>query len=373
LRVLFTHQIFVVVHILILNWNNAADTLACLQSLRGQTLREFRVLVLDNGSEAADRQQLKRDFPTDARFRLLTSPDNLGFTRGVNHLLREHILPGDDEFVVLLNNDTEAEPQWLEQLLAQAHRTGADMVASCMINYFARDRMDNAGHFVLNTGEILPLGHDEPVDDHQQARTNAGACAGAALYRVDMLRHIGLFDPFFHTGYEDAELGLRALLCGYDCQYAPQAVVYHKISRSINKIRDFQYTLKIQVDVFYSVLKCWPWPNLVLNLPFFAFKVFGITIMNLVFGRWKFMRVLWTALYRVLIRDRQAILRARRHFFAQAKPTLPGGMPKAKLRFIPQGLPWYAFQQKLTFFLWFDLRRFYKYIWKREKMVFEKY
>jgi GT2 family glycosyltransferase len=231
------------------------------------------------------------------------------------------------------------------------------MVASRMINFFDRQHMDNAGHFVLNTGEILPLGHDDPVTEHDRARTNAGACAGAALYRVELFRQLGLFDTFFRTGYEDAEFGLRALLCGYDCRYAPEAIVYHKISRSINKIRDFQYTLKIQVDVFYTVLKCWPTVNLIINAPFFFFKIGTITIMNLVFGRWKFMRVLWTALYVVLIKDRTTITRSRGTFFAKAKPSFS----------------WYAFQQKLTFFLWFDIRRFYKYVWKREKMVFERF
>jgi len=317
----------------------------------------YEVYVLDNGSETHDLEALRTGFPADERFELLTSPTNLGFTRGVNHLLETIVLPKEYEYVALLNNDTEVDPQWLAALLAEAKKSAAGMVASRMINFFDREHMDNAGHFVLNTGEILPLGHDDPITDHNQPYSNAGACAGAALYRVELFRTLGLFDTFFRTGYEDAEFGLRALLCGYECRYAPEAIVYHKISRSINKIRDFQYTLKIQVDVFYTVLKCWPTVNLIINGPFFLFKVFTITLMNLVFGRWKFMRVLWTALYQVLIRDRETISKARQAFFAEAKPTIP----------------WYAFQQKLTFFLWFDIRRFYKYVWKREKMVFERF
>jgi GT2 family glycosyltransferase len=343
--------------ILILNWNNAADTLACLQSLQRMEGGGYEVYVLDNGSESEDRSALREGFPQDERYNLLTSPTNLGFTRGVNHLLETVVLPGDYEYVALLNNDTEVAPRWLPALLAEARKTKAGMVASRMINFFDREHMDNAGHFLLNTGEILPLGHDDPIADHDQPRANAGACAGAALYKVELFRELGLFDTFFRTGYEDAEFGIRATLCGYACRYAPDAIVYHKISRSINKIRDFQYTLKIQVDVFYTVLKCWPAVNLIINAPFFLFKIFVITLMNLVFGRWKFMRVLWTALYQVLIRDRATIAQARRTFLAKANPTLS----------------WYAFQQKMIFFLWFDIRRFYKYVWKREKMVFEKY
>jgi len=343
--------------ILILNWNNAADTLACLHSLQRMQGVDYEVYVLDNGSEGEDLNALRAGFPTDNRFELLTSPENLGFTRGVNQLLETMVLPKDYEYVALLNNDTEVDPHWLPSLLAEARKTQAGMVASRMINFFDREHMDNAGHFTLNTGEILPLGHDDPIGEHDQPRTNAGACAGAALYRVELFRQLGLFDTFFRTGYEDAEFGLRALLCGYECWYAPEAIVYHKISRSINKIRDFQYTLKIQVDVFYTVLKCWPTVNLIINAPFYFFKVLVITLMNLVFGRWKFMRVLWTALYQVLVKDRASIAQARQAYFAKADPTIP----------------WYAFQQKLTFFLWFDIRRFYKYVWKREKMVFERF
>lgn len=341
--------------ILVINWNNAADTLACLQSLRKLQDVPFRVWVLDNGSDWGDLRTLQNGFPTDDRFQLLTSPTNLGFTRGANFLLQEHVLPANYPFVALLNNDTIVDPQWLSQLLATAHQTGADMVASCMINFYEPARMDNAGHFLLNTGEILPLGHDEPVDQYRTPREIHGACAGAALYRVDMLRNIGLFDPFFHTGYEDAELGLRAILCGYRSYYAPTARVYHKISRSINKIRDFQYTLKIQMDVFYTTLKLWPAANLWLNLPFFLIKFVFITGMNLFFFRWKYMRVLYTAIWRILFRERQQIRSARQLF-----------QPHRQLS------AW-AFQQKLVFFLAFDVQRFYKYIWKREKMVFEKY
>lgn len=345
------------VYILILNWNNAPDTSDCLKSLQLQTEGDFNVLVLDNGSEPSDLADLQTRFPADERFRLVASSENLGFARGVNYLLQEYVLNSYCEFVALLNNDATVNPQWLEQLLAKARESDAGMVASCMVNFFDRSRMDNAGHIVLNTGEVLPLGQDEPVADLQQSLSNVGACAGAALYRTDMLRRIGLFDPFFFTGYEDAELGVRAVLTGYTTVYAPKAIAYHKISRSINKVRDFNYTLKVQVDAFYTVLKLWPWPNLLLNAPFFILKVGLVSVMNLLFGRWAYMRMLWMGLYRILIKERSIVLRSRRAFYAQTRP----------------GLTWYEFQQKLTFFLSYDLQRFYKYIWKREKAASEKY
>ncbi len=331
--------------------------MACLDSLGGQTYGAFHCLVLDNGSELADYEQLRAVFPADDRFELLRSEMNLGFTGGCNHLFEERILPNAAlDWVVLLNNDTEVEPDWLEQLLLAARDQQAGLVASKMVHFFDRSVLDNAGHLMLNTGEILPRGAEEPVGTYDQHGLCMGPCGGAALIAVPLLRVLGTFDTFFKTGYEDAEFGLRAFLCGHDTVYAPRAVVYHKISRSINKIRDYQYTLKIQVDVFYTALKLLPWPVLLLNFPFWVFKTIMVTGLNLLFGRWKFLRVYWHALWVVLFEKQEDIRRARSAFFKRH-----------------QVRPWWEVQGRLTFFIWLDIRRFFKYFVRREKMVFEKY
>ncbi len=60
-----------------------------------------------------------------------------------------------------------------------------------------------------------------------------GACAGAALYRTQMLNDIGLFDEDFFLVYEDVDLSFRAQLRDYKCIYVPDAVVYHQAGSSI--------------------------------------------------------------------------------------------------------------------------------------------
>jgi GT2 family glycosyltransferase len=111
--------------------------------------------------------------------------------------------------LVLLNNDTVVAEDWLDQLVSFAERTQADLVSSKMVQYYDRQLMDNAGHYLLPTGEILPIGFGKSIDRYGRSFKNRGPCAGAGLYRWDMLRQIGLFDDYFSTGYEDAELGLR--------------------------------------------------------------------------------------------------------------------------------------------------------------------
>ena len=76
-------------------------------------------------------------------------------------------------------------------------------------------------------------GRGEPVDKFDNEEWVFGACAGAALYRTEMFRDIGLFDEDFFILCEDVDLSFRAQLKGYRCRYTPEAVVYHQGSGSI--------------------------------------------------------------------------------------------------------------------------------------------
>ena len=76
-------------------------------------------------------------------------------------------------------------------------------------------------------------GRGKTSDAYNEKEYVFGACAGAALYRTEMLRDIGLFDEGFFLLYEDVDLSFRAQLRGYKCIYVPEAVVYHVGSGSI--------------------------------------------------------------------------------------------------------------------------------------------
>ena len=241
--------------IIILNWNGIEDTIACIDSVMQQTYASFEIYLVDNGSESEEVARLKSLYGNMDKIHLICNPTNLGFAQGNNEVMTS-ILKGNEvpKYIALLNNDTEVEPTWLEELIATANSQNASMVSSKLVNFFDRSVMDNAGHLMMNTGEIIPVGSNEPVENHCKIKENIGACGGAALYATDMLENIGLFDDFFKTGYEDAELGLRAHLLGYKTVYAPKAIVYHKVSQSIKKIFDYDFVLKSRVDVFLSLI-----------------------------------------------------------------------------------------------------------------------
>lgn len=343
--------------IIILNWNGFTDTRECIGSLEQQTYQNYLIYLVDNGSKTPEPEQIRRTYGDHSKIKLYLNKENLGFTLGNNTILRELLSQKDPPpFVILLNNDTEVSPDWLAQLVYTAELKKADMVSSKMVNYYDRTRMDNAGHQLLNTLEVLPLGHDEPVTDFMESVENVGPCAGAALYSTAMLREIGIFDEHFRNGYEDVELGLRAVVCGYRSVFAPEAVVYHKISRSINKIRNLDYTLRIQQHIYYIIAKLVPTGALIACFPFLLFRTLAALVINLVFARWKFLRVQLYALRWVFGAGRKILLDSRRRFFREH-----------------QTISAWKLLRRMDLFLKKDIQRFYKYLIRQEKMVFEKY
>ena len=340
--------------IIVLNWNGLEDTLACMESLAQQTYPHYKVYLADNGSQEPDVQSLKANFSNHPKVSLHFNETNLGFTKAHN-LLFEQILKTDPEYIITLNNDTVQEPNWLAELLAFAKAHDADMVSSKMINFFDRSKMDNAGHWMLNTAEIIPLASGEPIDDWTSPRKNVGPCAGAALYRAAMMKDIGLFDEFFETGYEDAEYGLRACTLGYTSYFAPQAIVYHKVSASINKVINYEYKLKVQENIFYTYYKLMPRPLRWLNFPSFVFKYGAIFVIDIVLRRDLFYRVMKDAWAHTFGKNKAAIQRAHQQFYATRTP-----ISAWRLR----GLQ--------TFFLWFDLKRFWKFVVLKEKSFLER-
>lgn len=343
--------------VIVLNWNGIEDTEKCIEHLLEQTYPGLKIHLADNGSEPDDVRRLKELSEKYTSIELTLFNSNLGFAKAHNILI-ERILADSNcpEYILLLNNDAFAEPGWAEALIHTARNSEAELVSSKMINFFDRTEIDNVGHRFLNTAEIIPKGTGDAPDSFSSSEINAGPCAGAALYSTEMLRTVGSFDPYFDTGYEDAELGVRAMVMGYQTRFAPDAIVYHKISRSVSKIRDFDYVLKMQLNIFYTYFKLMPTMVILVNLCFLLFKYITVLILNLVFGKWFFFRVMRTAIWKCLTTERSTIQQARTEFKNVAGKRVSS----------------WQIIRNMEFFLWFDIHRFFKHMIRGEKTQFEK-
>ncbi len=211
--------------VIIPNYNGAHLLPGCLDSLRAQSYRDFETVVVDNASTDSSVQLIAEQYP---EVRVLSMERNLVFSGAVNAGIRATA----SELIVLLNNDTETDPRWLQSLVEAADRRPEfSFFASKLMVFDQRDVIHSAGDTYSRSGIPGNRGvwqKDAPEFSHEQEVF--GACAGAALYRRQLFREIGLFDEDLIAYCEDVDLNWRARLRGHRCLFVPDAIVYHMIS-----------------------------------------------------------------------------------------------------------------------------------------------
>ena len=213
------------VSVLIPTWNGRELLRACLDSLTQQSFRDFEVIVAENGSTDGTREMLRLEYPW---VRVVALERNLGFARGVQAAY--DVAAGD--LIVLLNNDTEAEPAWLAELVGAANEfPQADSFACKLLLHQDRSRLHSAGDYYGRDGVPGNRGIGEKDGPAFSERGWVfGAQGAACAFRRTLLEDIGFFDADLVSYCEDVDLNWRANLRGYRCLYVPEARVSHHVS-----------------------------------------------------------------------------------------------------------------------------------------------
>ena len=226
------------ISVIVLNWNGKQHLKTCLSSLEKQIFRDFEIILVDNGSTDGSVDLVRELFPN---IRLISLKTNLGFCAGNNVGIKS----AKGDLIALLNNDTEVHPNWLEQLYEATQKSDAGFFASKMLLFDKRDIIDSAGDEFHTSGFAAKRGWLQPDGlEYDYEKIVFGACAGAALYRREMLTKIGLLDEDFFANGEDVDLSFRANLFGYMCLYVPTAKVYHKGGSTIGQTGNWFYLMR---------------------------------------------------------------------------------------------------------------------------------
>lgn len=247
--------------VIIPNYNGMEYMENCLSSLfAGSRIPE--IIVVDNGSGDGSRELIREKFPA---VRLIELKENTGFSHAVNVGIRE----AETEFVFLLNNDTTVEKSCVEELeRALESSPGLFSAGAKMINMKFPEKIDDAGDFYCALGWAFARGRDASTSKYQKNDRIFAACAGAALYRRELLLETGLFDEAHFAYLEDVDLGYRANIYGYRNVFASKAAVYHAGSAtSGSRHNRFKVELSSKNSV-YLVYKNMPFVQILINLPF---------------------------------------------------------------------------------------------------------
>jgi hypothetical protein len=221
------------VAIIILNFNGWADTLECLASLNRLDYSNFEIILIDNASK--ERPPL-----VNVQFLKLTifqvfNEKNLGFAGGNNQGIKIALERGAD-YVLLLNNDTTVEPDFLKKLVEAGENNKSYGIFGPVIYY--SDEPEKiwfaGGQFNWSKTQGSHL-FANPSEELKRVDYVTGCCL---LAKKEIIEKIGLLSEDYFLYYEDGDWCLRSQKAGYSCGLVGSAKIYHKQSRSA---QEFSY------------------------------------------------------------------------------------------------------------------------------------
>lgn len=260
------------VSVIIPNYNGIAYLDGVLASLERQTCRDFETILVDNGSADGSVAFVTGNYPW---VHIVELPENFGFSRAVN----EGIYASRTPYVLLLNNDTEVEPDFVEEMLGCIRRhENAFSCSARMVRFHQRDRIDDAGNYYCALGWAFARGKGKDIHCFEKEQKIFTSCAGAAIYRKKIFEKIGYFDEEHFAYLEDIDVGYRARIQGYENWFAPKAIVYHVGSgTSGSRYNQFKTRYSSRNNI-YLIYKNMPFLQILLNLPFLL-AGFGLKIL----------------------------------------------------------------------------------------------
>ena len=297
--------------IVIPNWNGRHHLTECLDSVRRQSFASYEVVLVDNGSTDGSADFVLSRYP---EVKLLELGENIGFAGGVN----AGIKAAGGEYVVLLNNDTEVVPAWLEHL-AGAIKANPDVsiFASQLVDFFDRGLIDSAGDGMDLCLGPYKIGERQPVECFRESAFVFGACGGGGCYHRSLFERIGFFDEDFFAYFEDIDLSFRANWFGMRCLSVPDAVIYHKVggTSDSNLARRDRFDIMRRRNLFFLIAKNYPAGFLLRFLPFIFLSHCLLFLVNLARGRFRVAFLTQAAIVGglpVMLRKRRSILSTRR-------------------------------------------------------------
>lgn len=229
------------VSVIMVNYNTAEHTLECIDSLKSIEYENYEVIVVDNASKKEDVEKLCTI--EDSNVKLIKSEINTGFSGGNNIAIKQVLNKSD--YVLLLNNDTTVEKDFLNIMIDKAESSQKiGVVCPKICNYYNRTEVTygsadinyfKGGVFIYGINE-----KNETVYNTPREITFATGCC--MLIKREVLNKTGLLPDEYFLYFEDTDYSMMVKRAGYKMWYEPKAVIYHKESVSTGKCSpNFQY------------------------------------------------------------------------------------------------------------------------------------
>jgi len=227
----------------LLNFNSKKNTLDCLKSLEDIRKDDFKltIVIIDNASK--EDFGLKSKTVKDMSLVVIKNNENLGFSGGHNIAIR-YALDNRADYILILNNDTYVEKDFLTKLLKTAGEDRSVGILAPKIYFasgfeFHKDRYskNEIGKVLWYAGGEMDwanvIGYNRGVDEvdngqYDKAEETEVATGCCMLIKKEVFENIGLFDDKYFLYYEDSDLSMRARRKDFKIMYVPSSVIWHK-------------------------------------------------------------------------------------------------------------------------------------------------
>lgn len=224
------------VAIIIVNWNNFKDTIECVLSVQKINYPNYKIFLVDNGSTDDSYFELK-PLASD-KVEVIETGKNFGFSGG-NNIGIKKALAENFYHILLLNNDTTVEPDFLSELVKVAENDNRIGIAGSKI-YFYEDSKRiwyGGGKFTwFGGGRHLQYEKLDENPNEKEVKETGYMTGCSFLIKSEVVRKIGELDERFFLYYEDTDWSLSAKEAGYKIVYVPSSKVYHKVSRTASQV-----------------------------------------------------------------------------------------------------------------------------------------
>jgi GT2 family glycosyltransferase len=224
--------------IILVNYNGYEDTIECIESLQNISYRNIEIIVIDNASTEivpTDKIQFIKNHSHYYRVE-----ENLGFSGG-NNIGIEMAKQDNCDFVVLLNNDTTVEPEFLSKLIETYDSTdNIGIITGKIYYYYDKSKIWSAGGlYNRNTGVTTQYGGDDS-DLNNTSRSVTFATGCLMLIPISVIDNVGKLSESYFLYSEDTDYCQRVLDAGYLIYYCANSVIYHKVSASVGNMSALQ-------------------------------------------------------------------------------------------------------------------------------------
>lgn len=271
------------ISVIIVNFNGKRWLDDCLTSLSKQTYKNYEVILVDNGSTDGSAAYVKSKFP---KVKVIRNKENSGFAGGNNVGYQN----SGGDYILLLNNDTKVEPDFLEKFYMSFKECPTASVIQSRIVYLDNpNKIDTCGSYWTDSSFLYYIGNSKNAEDPKYKKTfKVFSTKGAStMIKREVIEAIGLFSDSYWNYYEETDFCHRAWLAGYEVWYSPKATCHHSNGgTSLGFKNDFiQYhNFKNKLSSFLTNFEI---RTLLVVLPMFLVVNLVLSMVWLVTGKYK--------------------------------------------------------------------------------------